>query len=481
MAQRMANETALRRTLSTPKIVFLVVAAAAPMAAMVGTVPLAFAIGGGPAVPAAFAFAGLTLLCFSVGYAAMSRHIVNTGGFYTYMARGLGRPPAIAGGLVALIAYNAATIGLVGAFGYFAALIGSLHGLTLHWTVWAAIGTALMALLGYRQIEISARLLAILMICEVGILVLLDGAILGDLGGTALPSTSFDPDTFGVAGIGVALMFAFISFIGFESAAQYGEETRNPRRSVPLATYASVVIISVFYTATSWIAVGAVGPDQVSAVAGEQLGELFFGLSFTHLGETATTAMQVLLCTSLFAGVLALHNAANRYLYVLGRERVLPGGLGAVHPRHGSPSRASVVQTLLTVVVVGAFAVAGLDPYLNLSTSMVGLGTLGIVVLQAMAALSIIGFFRRHPERHWWRTVLAPLLGLAGLVVTIVLLVGNYSLISGTDSAIVNGLPWLIVAVAAGGIAYARWMRAARPQRYAELAAAQTPEGGARS
>jgi len=72
--------------LTTPRIVFLVVAAAAPMAAMVGTVPLAFAIGDGAGTPAVFVFAGLTLLCFSVGYAAMSRRVVNTGAFYTYIA-----------------------------------------------------------------------------------------------------------------------------------------------------------------------------------------------------------------------------------------------------------------------------------------------------------------------------------------------------------------------------------------------------------
>jgi amino acid transporter len=93
-----SGAASLRRTLTAPRIVFLVMAGAAPLAAMVGTLPLAFAIGNGAGVPAAFAFAGVTLLCFSVGYDAMSRHVVNTGGFYTYMARGLGKPPRSRGG-----------------------------------------------------------------------------------------------------------------------------------------------------------------------------------------------------------------------------------------------------------------------------------------------------------------------------------------------------------------------------------------------
>ena len=460
----------LRRALTTPKIVFLVVAAAAPAAAMVGTVPLAFAIGNGVAVPAAFAFAGLTLLCFSVGYAAMSRWVVNTGGFYTYLARGLGRPPAVGGAFIAVLSYSAVTIGLVGAFSYFAQLIASAHGLNLPWPVWAAVVIVVLAVLGYHEIELSARLLAVLMLAEVAVLVVLDVAIVGHRGAAALPAQSFSPHAFLAPGLGVAMMFAFMSFIGFESAALYGEEAREPRRSVPLATYASVILIGVFYTVTSWVAVGGVGADRLVETAQRDLGNLFFNLSGQYVGPVATEVLQVLVCTSLFAATLALHNGASRYLFALGRERVLPASLGRVHPRHATPYRASIALTGLTIAVVGGFALAGLDPYVNLSTSMVGLGTLGIVVLQGAAALSVVGFFRHRPDRHFWRTLVAPLLGLAGLVTAVVLLVANFALVTGTKAAAVNLLPWTLVLAAVGGTAYALWLRRRRPDRYAALA-----------
>ncbi len=462
---------ALRRTLTTPKIVFLVVAAAAPLAAVVGTVPLAFAIGAGAGVPAMFVLAGIVLLCFSVGYAAMSTRIVNTGGFYTYMARGLGRPTAVAGGFVAVISYLAVEVGLCGAFGYFAQLVAAKHGLTLPWEDWALAGWALTAILGYRQIDISAKILSVLMIGEVAILALLDGAIFVRQGPSALPVSSFAPHHVFGPGLGIGLMFAFMSFIGFESAALYGEETRNPRRAVPLATYVSVILIAGFYGLTSWAAVGAVGADRIATTAGKQLGDLFFVLSDTYLNSEVTLVMQVLLCTSLFAAVLALHNAGNRYLFTLGRERVLPAGLGAVHPRHGSPYRASLVQSAITVTVGAVFAIAGLDPYLNLATSMLGLGTLGIVALQAAAAASAIGFFRDRPDAHWWRTRLGPLLGLVGLLIAVVLLIRNFALVVGTSSLTVKLLPWLLVVAIVAGVGYALWMRSARPARYALLAA----------
>jgi amino acid transporter len=466
----------LRRTLSTRKVVFLVVAAAAPLAAMVGTVPLAFAIGDGPGLPDMFVFAGVVLLCFSVGYAAMSRRIVNAGGFYTYLSCGIGRPPAVGGGLLAVISYNAASIGLLGAFGYFFQLVAAALGLNLPWEVWTALALVAVAVLGYRQIDLSARVLSVLMSAEILVLLVLDVAVVGHKGLSALPATSFDPHVVLSGAVGVAMMFAFTSFIGFESAALYGEETKNPTRSVPIATYVSVVLISVFYALTSWIAVGAIGPSQVVSVASRQLGNLFFTISDQYAANLLTVVMQVLLCTSLFAAVLALHNATNRYTYVLGRERVLPNWLGRAHARHGSPHRASLVQTGLNVLVITAFALAGLDPYLNLATAMLGLGTLGIVILQFGAAVSVLGFFRKRSDGHWWKTFTAPLIGALGLATAAVLLVTNFGVLTGTTNPIVRALPWLLLAAALGGVGYGLWLKTARPQRYAELAGVQFRE-----
>lgn len=470
----------LRRTLSTPKIVFLVVAAAAPLTAMVGTVPLAFALGDGAGFPAIFVFAGLTLLCFSVGYAAMSRRIVNAGGFYTYLASGLGRPVALAGGVVAIISYPAVTIGMVGAFGYFAHLFAVAHGAGgVPWEVWSGLAIVAMGILGYRQIDLSARVLSVLLTAEIGILAALDIGVLVHHGGGTFPLTSFSPNTFLSAGVGVSMMFAFMSYIGFESAAMYGEETPNPERSVPLATYGSVVVITVFYALTSWAAVGAVGPARLHGVASSQLGNLFFTLSDQNLDPAVTAVMQVFMCTSLFAGVLALHNAGNRYIFAIGRDRALPSFLAVAHRRHRSPHRASLTQTIVIIVVVTVFAADGLDPYVNMATSMLGVGTVGIILLQAAASASVLPYFWRRADRHWWRTGVAPLLGMAGLLVALVLLIRNFTVVTGTTNPVVTALPWALFAAAAAGFCYALWMKFARPDRYRRLAAVSHRDDGA--
>ena len=134
-----------RRSLSTGRVVFIVIAAAAPMAAMVGNVPIGLMYGNGAALPVAFVIALAVLLCFSVGYAQMSRKVVNSGAFYTYVARALGKPLGVGAAYVALTAYTAMAIGLAGGFGYFMEqLVIGAGGPSIPWYVFTGIGIAIV-------------------------------------------------------------------------------------------------------------------------------------------------------------------------------------------------------------------------------------------------------------------------------------------------------------------------------------------------
>lgn len=455
--------------LTVAKIVFLVIAAASPLAAVVATLPLAFSLGAGSATPAMYLTAGIILLCFSVGYAAMSRKVVGAGGLYAYIAAGLGPIPAVAAGFVALLAYNALAVMLIATFSYFSQMVFAALGLTLPWPAYAAFAILCTGYLGYRRIDLSAKILGILITAELAILGLVDLVLVGNFGRDAFPVSAFDFTGLGQSALGLGLMFAFTSFLGFEAAALYGEESRNPRRTVPLATYVSVAVVSIFYGVTSWVTVGAIGPDSVRSEATEKLGDLFLDLTTQYLGQHVTDVMTLLLLTSLFATLLACHNSTNRLAYALGRDGVLPRALGRVHPKHASPALASLFQSAINIIVISAFAVAGLDPYLTLSVSMSGLGTLGLVLLQATTAFAVVGFFRKRPDRHWWRTTAAPLLGGAGLTTAAVLIVVHYPSLTGVDNAVVNALPLTLACVAVIGVFYALWLQRYRPSIYTEI------------
>ena len=130
---------------------------------------------------------------------------------------------------------------------------------------------------------------------------------------------------------------------GFEAAAIYGEEVRNPKRSVPRATYASILLISGFFALTSWMLIVGYGPNNAVAAAGAALeagdpSQYVFAAGERYLGTWAPYAMSVFVITSMFACNLAFHNSIARYLFTLGRDRVLPVRLATVARAPRRPS-----------------------------------------------------------------------------------------------------------------------------------------------
>jgi len=340
------------RRLTTAKVVFLVVAAAAPLAAMVGNMPLALGMPGGLGMPAAFLIVGLILLCFAAGYSAMSREVVSTGAFYTYIGKGLGKPAGVVAAYCAVLAYASITIGLAAGFGYFTALLFGQLGLTMSWMPCALAGILLISVMGYRSLDFSAKILAFFMAAEFAILASFDAAVLLKQGFAALPLSVWRPESFWHLSLGSVLPFAIISFTGFESAALYGEETADPRKSIPAATLASLIVIALFYLFTVWVVIGAVGTAQMRSEAATQGGNLLFTLTGQYGGPVLTDLTGAFFVISVLASFLALHNGSARYLFALGRDSLLPATLARFHPQFHSPHIASMVMTAAALLGV---------------------------------------------------------------------------------------------------------------------------------
>src|SRR5690606_13052728 len=124
-----------------------------------------------------------------------------------------------------------------------------------------------VAVLGYRHIELSAKVLRVALALEIGIVVLLDLVIVANPGPAGLTLSSFAPGVFTDGVLGIAVLFALTGFIGFEATAVFRDEARAPESTTPRATYAAVLIIGGLYALTCWAFVVAIGPDQVAEVA----------------------------------------------------------------------------------------------------------------------------------------------------------------------------------------------------------------------
>ena len=469
--------TPQRASLSTPRIVFLVIAAAAPLASMIGNLPIALGRGNGAGTPGAFVIAGLTLLCFAVGYAAMSRRIVNTGAFYTYITEGLGTAAGIGSAYTAMIAYLAFTFGLAAFFGYFTDLVLSQAGMHVPWPVYAAVGIVLVAMLGYRTIDLSSAILGALMIGEVVILAIFDASVIAAKGvAVALPAHALAPSLVLTPGLGVSLMVAFTCFLGFESAALYGEEARDPKRSIPIATYTAVISIAVFYLFTAWVVVGAIEPEDIAARANKETGELMFNVFTRYGGEVLTDIMGLLVCFSLLASYLAIHNAAARYIFALAREWLLWPWFGEAHPGSGAPSRASAAVSVMTLVVVAPFALSGLDPFKAGVPVLIGFGSFGIIFLQAFAAIAILVYLRRHGGEPRW-VMAATWLGMLGLIGATIFVAFYFRLLATNDATLVGLMPFVFPLIVLGCLGIGVVLRLIRPQREERGQKAATEEG----
>ncbi|CAN5323593.1 APC family permease [soil metagenome] len=475
-----------RNAVGTVGVIFMAVATAAPITAMVGNVPIAVGFGNGSHAPAGYIVATVVLGLFAIGYATMAKHITTTGAFYGYISHGLGRIVGMASGLLITMAYVVFEASLIGIFSFFFQnLMKTQFDVNIHWIIPAMLMLVLNTILTYFDVNLTAKVLGVFLVTEIAMLSLGALAVLVHGGGpkgfaiaeTLNPAGAFQPAAIAGASAGLGLFFAFWSWVGFESTAMYGEESREPKKIIPRATMFSVLGVGLFYVFVSWMAIAGTGPQEAVALAQDPntSSEIFFGPVRGYYGEWAVTMFNFLLVTGSFACGMAFHNCASRYLYALGREGLSSGlqkTIGATHPKHGSPHIASFVQTGITLVIILSFLAAGMDPYVHMYTLLAILGTMAILIVQALCAFSVISYFhfhKNHPvSAHWFKTFLAPLLGGLGMLYVVYLLWEHKDAAAGTASGtlLFKLTPWIVLGLFIFGAAMATYFKFKDTRRY---------------
>jgi amino acid transporter len=315
---------------------------------------------------------------------------------------------------------------------------------------------------------LAAKVLATALIAEIVVILALDFGIVRDVGLAHFSLRGFSTQTVFASGFGIAAIYAFNGMIGVEGTAIYQEEARDTRVTIPRATYISVALVGLFYVFTAWCLTSAVGDANVAAVARQDPGRFIIDRASTHLGKLGSDAISLLVLTSSIAAALALFNNSTRYLYALARDGVLPAALAKTHRRHGSPYIAGAVLTIGLVTVLGCASIARLDPLVNISTALVGLGSVGLMTLLAVTALAIPIFFARRSMFSLAKTA-APTAGGLVIAAATYLAFRNYSALTGVESTPINHLPYLLIAIALVGTVQARWLRAHRPEVYQSI------------
>lgn len=309
---RVADHGRLSGQLSTTQLVLSVLAFSSPLTSLAGYFSLAI-MSNGQTAPVAFIAVTAVLLVFSVGYTAMTRHMPRPGAFYAYISEGLGRHVGLASAFLATLSYSVINMGVYCFAGLtISGLIDKWGGPAIPWWLTAAVVWAVVAVLAYFNVEVSAKVLVWVMVVEVTIVMIFNVAVVGQGGQSGLSASPFNVAAFVTDDkVWVGLLFAVLVFIGFEATALYRDEVRDPDRTIPRATYVSVLFIGLLYTATVWVMVIAFGADAQN-VATDQTAAMFGIAASTYVGAWFSSIATALVITAFLAAILSIHNASTR-------------------------------------------------------------------------------------------------------------------------------------------------------------------------
>lgn len=370
----------------------------------------------GKAAPAVFLAALLCTLPTAVSYALIAREIPSAGSAYTWLSEAINPLVGMWMGLLLVATYFFAVILQPILFGlFFNELLAAFHVPTGYatWMIGVLVSTAVVALLAYPGIEISAKGSMALTVLELAVVLALGLSILAVLlfrGHIELSPFSPAASLHGSHGFFRGLVFGLLSFVGFGVITTAAEETHSPRSVIPRVMVLSCVLLGLCWAFSSWgfcLALPAEdwamyvtqGINPVAVVARQ-----YWSMGYIVVILTAITAVLGVYLASIVGYA--------RVAFAMGRDGTLPFFLGRLHPKYHVPWNAQHIVLAVTLVVVAVWG-----KWLGLYLSYAWWGNAVVFFSMVSNIFVNIGcgvyFFRyRHPEFHWFWHILMPFLGV---------------------------------------------------------------------
>ncbi|MFZ9629050.1 MAG: APC family permease [Ilumatobacteraceae bacterium] len=282
-----------------------------------------------------------------------------SGTVYEFIARSLGKRAAV----FAAGSYHAAVIALGGGG---IAVIGGLllrdflnvhAGTSLNWWVCSIIVLVFLFIINSVGVKMSMKAqLGLIVASIVPFLILFVRVVFGSKldGAAGNGFDSFNPSNVGEGGsLFKGILFAILMFVGFELSAALGEETKDPKKSIPRAVVSTIVIIAVFYVITQYtLAAGGTADVFDFAPMAEEYLNHFFAIW-----------IELAILLDVLAVGIGFQLAAARGVYSLARDSVLPKALAATNKRQqpiGGVITVTAIAALLMIVTLAKHG-TGLD------------------------------------------------------------------------------------------------------------------------
>jgi amino acid transporter len=378
-----------------PGVLFQSITAMAPAAATATALsPAIFFAGASLPLAVLLATIACAFIASSIGQLAI--HIPSAGGMYTYISRSLGARWGFLSAWVFLIAQPLLLplVALIWGL-YTETLIQTLTGIDIPWYVYTILGNIGVFALTYYGIKLSTRASMILGAIEISIILALAITMIIATGThndlkVFTPIYSVESELGGLTGIFQGMVFAFLAFVGFETAAPLGEETHNPKRNIPRAVIYSAIAIGLLYTVASYAGVNGWGIPSIQGYATSSAP--WTDLAKKYWGVAGPIIITFAIINSAIGNGNAGINATSRVAYAMGRIGTLPRAFARLS-RHQTPSTAILVHTVASLVIsIGLGLIFG---YANAYGLIGTVLTLGLLILYVASCISAFVFYRR--------------------------------------------------------------------------------------
>src|SRR5215469_6213187 len=419
----------------------------------------------GVMVALAGASAPLIFLISMVGMVATASSLAqfagvypSAGSFITYITRAIGTKVAVAIGVITVLGYIIAFGGIYIFVGSYIVqnVFGNPHiwGITqLTTIVYGALVVAPVVV----GLKFGVRITIVLYTFEVLLLLALSVTILARGGASGLSSTPFTWPSGHSTDVLLAFSLAVLAFGGFEAAAPLAEETRNPRRSVPIAVVGAVVISGVIYVLGSYALVTAFGTSHAGTLAADP--NPFHTAAKAFIPFVAPLITWIFL-SSVTSSYVAANTQTSRVIFAGARGGLWANALAAIMPRFRTPAIAAVAFVAPSIVI-GVVATAITTPA-SASGFLGEYGILGLIIMYLMANVALVvewtKFRARGIHKNIWLWVVVPVIGVVILAVPV------WGDLRPGQPSPYNILPWLTLGLIAVGFVYALILGVTRPE-----------------
>ena len=408
----------------------------------------------GASVPLVMLIAMVGVAATGNALAQFSRIWPSSGSFITFISRAIDARLGLTVAITALVGYIVTFAGIYLFVGqYIATQILHVNGSTPQTLI--ALGYGLVLIIPVVVgLQVGIRVAIAMYAFEVAVILAVSIAIIVRGGDHGLSATPFTFGHAGLKGVALAMALAVLAFVGFEAPAPLAEESRNPRRNVPLAIMLGIAISGLLFVLGSYASVSAF--PSASAFAGNAAP---FTAAAHRFIPPLAHVVTWLFVTSVSASFIIANTETSRVIFNGAREGLWNRRIARIHPRFKTPWVAVLVFVLPSLVI----AVASLAVW-DLSTAagfLSTLGTLGIVLMYAMtnAALFVLWFRERRAgrTRHVLTWLALPVLGTA------VMILPFWSNFQAGQPSPFNELPLGFAVMLAIGVAYTAVLALVRP------------------